>query len=482
MSNSQNLHIPVVITGADGYRQWLSQMRPWILCESGKAFPFAERHLQCIWYDPALRPAPLPTQEGECVTVLDPGSWNLEAGPDFLGAELLIEPEKRRIKGDVEIHIHPSDWVRHNHAADPRYHRVVAHITYFPAPSPPRGLPSGVVQIALQPMLERQATFRMDRIDVSAYPHAARLPPCPCAALLQQQPPPVEIDTLLAAAGAHRIEQKASDLKRQISLSDIQTVLYRNTMRTLGYKHNEVAFLRLADAVPLDVLQQHGAVAGYALLMGRAGLLPPSPPTDAPAEARHFIRLLWDAWWPLQAQMPKCPDLSWSSASMRPANHPARRLAIAALLFSRPNPWQKVRDALLSNAPPKALACLLAPSPPLDFWCRHTGLPGTKRTRTTALMGPARMAAWLNNTLLPMLAATDTVPIQSVLASLIPEESNSVLRQMATRLLGRDHNPARYNRSGLLQQGLLQLYTDFCRDGCRHCHLLPALQTVTHLE
>ena len=83
------------------------------VCESAtpfRHFPYRERHLQCLWTDPRLRPTGLKTSEGEPVAVEHPGDWNLEAGPDFLNAVLLVGKEKRRISGDLEIHIHPSGW------------------------------------------------------------------------------------------------------------------------------------------------------------------------------------------------------------------------------------------------------------------------------------------------------------------------------------------------------------------------------------
>jgi hypothetical protein len=36
---------------------------------------FTERHLQCIWYNPELRPAQLKTTSGETVTVEHSGTW-----------------------------------------------------------------------------------------------------------------------------------------------------------------------------------------------------------------------------------------------------------------------------------------------------------------------------------------------------------------------------------------------------------------------
>ena len=53
-------------------------------------FPYSERHLQCVWFDEIYRPVVLHTLDGEEVMVESPGRWNLESGPDFLDAILLI--------------------------------------------------------------------------------------------------------------------------------------------------------------------------------------------------------------------------------------------------------------------------------------------------------------------------------------------------------------------------------------------------------
>jgi len=63
----------------------------------------SERHVQAIWYDGALRPMDLRTTDGATVRVVAPGRWNLEAGPDFRDAVLEVGPDRRRIRGDVEM-------------------------------------------------------------------------------------------------------------------------------------------------------------------------------------------------------------------------------------------------------------------------------------------------------------------------------------------------------------------------------------------
>ena len=104
--------------------------------------PITERHVQAIWYDAALRPKNLTTRRGSEVRVVSPGEWNLEAGPDFRNAVLEVGKERRRIIGDVEVHLCPSDWDFHRHGVDPNYRNVVAHVTWGCGPVP-GSLPSG---------------------------------------------------------------------------------------------------------------------------------------------------------------------------------------------------------------------------------------------------------------------------------------------------------------------------------------------------
>ena len=102
-------------------------------------FGHSERHLQCVWFDENLRPKNLKTIQGEPIEIIDCGRWNLEAGPDFQDAVILIGNEKRRVCGDVEIHISSNDWTRHNHAKDSRYKNVrfTPHFTPTNRPKSP---------------------------------------------------------------------------------------------------------------------------------------------------------------------------------------------------------------------------------------------------------------------------------------------------------------------------------------------------------
>ena len=96
-----------------------------------------------------------------------------------------------------------------------------------------------------------------------------------------------------------------------------------------------------------------------------------------------------------------------------------------------------------------------------------------KAGKPCALIGPSAASAITTNVVLPYLGAIRP-DAREVLCKGIPSETISApMRTMANRLFGRDHNPsALYASSGLRQQGLLQIFADFClsaKSGCDGC-------------
>ena len=441
-------------------------------------FHWTERHLQCLWFDARYRPSPFPLPGGETVTVLDPGQWNLEAGPDFLNATLLLQPGARQLRGDVEVHVHPSDWDAHDHRADPAYDHIVAHVTWFSGPAP-RTLPPGVCALSLAEPVLAQPGLSLDDIDLKAYPHAV-LPatPRPCEAFLLNDPDRAR--AVLAAAGHYRLRAKAARLRARLEQSgDRSQVFYEEVMAALGYKHNQAPFRALARLLPASTLGASREPA-FARLLGTARLLP-QPDAAPDEEGRRFIRALWDLWW--RASSETLPEtFAWRLHNLRPQNAPVRRLAAAACLFSGLSTVLQDLDRLSAERGlrwhSQAGDCFEARCR-WPFWQRRlafSSAPGT--SQELALLGESRTAAILTNVALPFYAAEEALP-QGVLDHLPPEDLSAPMRLTALHLFGRDHNPALYADSGLLQQGLLQIHLDFClnaKPGCDACALCAALQ------
>ncbi|MDD2235602.1 MAG: DUF2851 family protein [Kiritimatiellae bacterium] len=229
------------------------------VCERASSYPpiFSERHLQCIWYNPDLRPNELQTITGESVVVQHPGTWNLEPGPDFLGALMQINGE-RLLSGDVEIHIDARDWKTHRHHKNRQYDGVCAHVTYNAPHATPDLFPPGTIHIALRDALKRMPAFDFDNIDLTAYPYHIPGENTPCRSILRSWSPN-DVQALLAAAGEARLHQKTTRMQHELTQIDADELLYQETLAALGYKNNKKAFRLLAEAISLKHLRSCAA-------------------------------------------------------------------------------------------------------------------------------------------------------------------------------------------------------------------------------
>lgn len=449
-----------------------------------KTFDYTERHLQCVWADPLYRPAILVTNDGREVTVESPGRWNLEAGPDFIDA--VIKAGNMRITGDVEIHIHPADWLRHNHSKDPRYAKVALHVSYFNDSIPPPDMPENVLQISLVNGLNSLPGFSFDDIDVIAYPHSAHNrvnPPCSTALLKCDSD---WIMNMLETAGMERIYTKASKISKSIAENGRMQSLYTEIMTALGYKNNKRNFRRLAGLVPVsELLLTKDNTEAYAILMGAAGLIPSRIAPNWDRETSVFVRKLWDVWWKRRSEWEDrtMSSKEWQTAGMRPHNHPIRRMAAAASIARSLPSIEKELARRSATEPEKWCrnACsLIKKTATMKYWRKRLSLEGCVHQSDIALLGDHRVAAILSNVIIPYMLAAD-VDVTEIVQNLPPEDNNSIIRLMAYTLLTRDHNPALLE-TGLRQQGLIQIFQNFClvnTEGCSSCQFAQILNGYT---
>jgi hypothetical protein len=286
-------------------------------------------------------------------------------------------------------------------------------------------------------------------------------------------------------AGHYRLREKASRIQARLNQSgDRQQIFYEEVMTALGYKNNQAPFRTLARIIPVAALRGAPRETALACLLGGGGLLP-QPDAAPDAEGGGFIRTLWDTWWK-QATDPPPEDLQWCLHGIRPHNSPVRRLAAAAALFSGSgDPLADI--ARLMAAHPvgggwfgKVIECFEKVCE-WEFWNQRLAFSSEPDLeRHQALLGENRIAAILVNVILPFAIAEGSFPQQAV-NQLPPEDMSSPMRLTALHLFGRDHNPsAFYADNGILQQGLLQIYVDFCLnalpdcEGCRLCETLGA--------
>ena len=397
--------------------------------------------------------------DGRPVKVIQFGVWNREAGPDFVEAAISIDggPPER---GAIELDMDARDWERHGHATNPAYEHVLLHVFFE----------SGAAVAFTRTASNR--SLPQVRLDLHSLAGAPPPNPVPLAAPGRCLAPLRDLDLatvreILEGAAQFRLRRKAARLCRRREAHGDDEALYQALAETLGYKSNKLPFALLSQRAPLRLLRRHGQIG--ALLFGIAGFLKPEDfPTAAPA-TKAYLRDLWEKWWTLRAEWEGLiiPAKLWKMAGQRPVNHPQRRLAALAAMVAV---WPKIRAAAEECSPAKTHKLLAGLHD--DYWDHHYTVHSGESKTPMALIGPSRVNEMLINVLYPWVII-DRPEKWDEYRALPADLSNRRVEVAAARLFATDPRQAGLLKSAAIQQGLLQVYEDFCMQDQTDCAACP---------
>ena len=395
---------------------------------------------------------------GDKITVAQLGEWNREAGPDFAGAAVSINGGPP-VRGSIEIDTDARDWERHSHATNADYDSVVLHVClhdcgrdFFTRTSRHREVPR----------------VKLDLGRLSAPPPN----PLPiaklgrCSAPLRDLPP-AALREILVSAAQYRLGKKSARLAKIGELHGADEALYQALAVTLGYKNNKLPFTVIAQRLPLKFLQSAKTDID-ALLFGVAGFLDGADFTKFDLETRSHLRRLWDRWWKLRddfARLSLAPG-SWRLGSVRPANHPQRRVAALGRIVRN---WRKMRSLAQEGDIPAIRGFFAGLRD--EYWDFHYTITSKKSPRRMALIGDTRVNDMLANVFYPLAILSRPErwkDYEKLPASLVSRRAKIA----ATRLMGNSSDAKAILKTAVNQQGLLQIYEDFCmqdNSDCAHC-------------
>jgi hypothetical protein len=212
-------------------------------------FSFGEKLLQKIWLRGDFDRGAAKLSDGRVLRIVHPGKWNLLGGPDFKGARLAFG-DSGEITGDVELHLHASDWQAHGHARDPAYAAVVLHVVLFPAETGHAtrdGHGRDIPLVALLPLLPHDLEeFAADEsVEALAGPSLANAPEA-LAALEQPR-----LLALLREHAKARWERKTHFAGVRLARLGWEEACHHAALETLGYRFNRSPMLRIAGRWPL---------------------------------------------------------------------------------------------------------------------------------------------------------------------------------------------------------------------------------------
>ncbi len=311
------------------YAVWRNQRRATDVLRDEDGFP-PERLLQAVWRHQRLRRDQLKTSDGKAIRVLHPGFASAEGGPDFRGAVIQIGGEPPR-SGDVEIDLRSHGWRAHGHDRNPNFKNVILHVVWETG-TPATGTaqieppPALVIKNSLDAPLGELSQW-LESESATAFPENLR---GKCSAPLRELGEP-QLAELLRQAARVRLEAKAAQFSARARHAGWEQSLWEGLFRALGYKHNAWPMQNLAETKSLWARGASSAFEFQARLLGVSGLLPDEL-TRAQKSSDTYLRRVWDCWWRERDEFADCtlPRAVWKFHGLRPANHPQRRLALAA--------------------------------------------------------------------------------------------------------------------------------------------------------
>jgi hypothetical protein len=403
--------------------------------------------LSFIWRFQYFETADLRTDENLSVSVLRTGYKNVNAGPDFSQAAVVID--QVHWHGSVEIHVRSSDWLLHTHEKDLAYEGVILHVVWENDQPIVRADGTLLPTLSLKGMvkssvLERYAALQDFKEGI------------PCTDMFAKV---IDIHkyAMLDRVLLERLDRKAGEIMRlyEDNKKDWEQTAYQWIGRHYGFKLNDHAFLRLMQITPWKIIQKHRdhLVQIEALLFGMAGLIPEH--SDG-----KYIRLLQKEFQFLSAKYKlsgePMPAHEWKFARLRPAGFPTVRIAQLAKLLSR----QGSLFLLLTTAESITALHEIFHCPQSEYWTEHY-IFGKKSKQRVPAMGNEASSLLIINVVVPLMVAYSKQRQQPALLdraiywlSQIAAESNRITREWGT--LGMAVKTAEDS------QALIEWYNNYC--------------------
>jgi hypothetical protein len=452
---------------------------------------FTEMELQARWFAGDFGKEFVSTA-GDKIDIIQFGIWNREPGPDFRDAAIRING-REAVRGCVELDLVDRNWEIHGHATNPAFEDTVIHVfvdqssrEFFTRTKSNRNVP----QVRIDPATLPDAFFT----------NSALAKPGRCQGPLRNLTDE-RVQSVLDSAAQFRLRQKTTRLRRKIESDGCDDTLFREIAAALGYKENRLPFTLVAQRLPLKTLRENLDHA-EAMLFGVAGFLEAADLTTYKKSSRRYVRTLWDCWWPHRDGLQRLvlPKSAWKIVSTRPVNHPQRRLAALSVLvrewpaFRRSLGFARASDStivaaavsggrgLRQNARMRAEKFFAGLDHP--FWKRNYTLTAKPSLKSMAVIGDSRIAEILANVVFPFwwaeagdkAARTD---LWAEYTKLPARLTNRRIEIGATRLFGNDPRRKKFLQTVAHQQGLLQIYEDFClhdNSDCTHCPFPEQMQ------
>lgn len=288
-----------------------------------------EELLHYAWKHRMTSPA-LTTTDGHEVEVIDPGTHNTDAGPDFFNAKVKIDGTLW--VGNIEIHKKSSGWYQHRHDSDRAYDNVILHAVEEADCEVQDTTGRAIPQVLLHVPESVKGNYE-ELITEERYP--------PCYRVIPTLPK-VLTHSWMATLQTERLERKTIDVRDRVARNagSWEKAFFITLARNYGFGVNSDAFEGWATMLSLEAAAKNrdNPFAIEAIFLGQAGLLNPeaiSAKHRKEVEADEYYKRLVEEYIYYQRafSLTTMDYKRWRFLRLRPQNFPHIKISQLATLY-----------------------------------------------------------------------------------------------------------------------------------------------------
>ena len=293
-----------------------------------------EAILHQFWNPIWVKKQQFKTQFSEPITILDFGQLNALQGPDFIGAQVLIDGVRH--SGSIELHVNSSHWYEHHHQNDERYNQVVLHVVWHHDQEirnqlgqclPTLCLSDYFTEKDLQKMQINSAT-KQDFVCQSDFDNVSHQN--------------IQAQLSLASLDEWILQSEETFSWAEKFNFDWERTLFVRLMAYSVDPQNRMNVLRLANQIPLKVIRRYNFMDYAGWILAESGIWAASP-TKQQEETQFLINQRKTNVFPLLEKIS-----SWQHRNIRPGGYPIQRV-LSSLFWMENN--KGYLDTLLNEQP-----------------------------------------------------------------------------------------------------------------------------------
>lgn len=412
-----------------------------------------ENLLHFVWKLKLFSTSLLKSTNGEVIEIISAGTANLDSGPDFLNAKLVIN--NQLWAGNVEIHLNSSDWYVHNHENDENYDSVILHVVWEHTVDVFRKTNETIATLELKNYISKellnnyQQLFSKKRNWINCEKDIASIDP-------------FIFTNWLERLYVERLEKKAEQIQNNVTKlnNNWEAALFVLLAKNFGLKINSEAFMNFANSFDFSIARKvsNNLEQLEALFFGQTGLL------SNDYESEYFEKLKKEYnFLKVKFQLIPISNGQVQFFRLRPNNFPTIRLSQLAMVYHR---HQNLFSKIIETETIKEFYELFDEATS-NFWETHYTFETSSKKSVKKITKPF-IDLLLVNTIIPVkflylknLGTNDLSSVLPIIAHIKPEKNTIISKFNELKIK---------SNTAFETQALLQLKNEYCnKQLCLSC-------------